>query len=67
MLVIGDSVSACTKIISKVINDRHQFDYLHQPIAMQERQPIIAQRGGTIETMGRKPNSASLHWGKGDS
>lgn len=40
------------KIISEVMNDRHQFDDLHQPIAMQERQPIIAQGAGLFKLWG---------------
>lgn len=34
------------------MNDRHQFDDLHQPIAMQERQPIIAQGAGLSKLWG---------------
>lgn len=56
-------ISVC--VHQNVYRKNHlQSDDLQQPIAMQERQPIIAQRGGTI---GRKQNSASVYWGKGDS
>lgn len=31
------------------MNDRNQIDNPPRPITMQERQPIIAQQGGTME------------------